>query len=285
MACSGLNCNNIHIQNKKHNLCGECVFKKSHEGKSRQEVYQERADGKPKKTYTFKNKQISLPSSYTIEKSGLKSMSFSERMEIQQAKRMDEKRSQLPDKYFQDKVSLQNEINQNLAELEARREAKKNGEVFDLEEYEVTRREVLVSYIPEKDREKLLPKKKKKQKPIKQISSKQVPIERAYRLTCIDMDHTTEPICTGCGRYQGGDIKLSHSHLISRADCQRIGKSELISERDNLTYHCMTYAGHVGCHNKWESPVDRVNLLDYEKNIEYIKSVSEEMYLKYSSNA
>lgn len=279
MACSGLNCNNIHIQNKKYNLCGECVFKKSHGGKSRQEVYQERADGKPKKTYTFKNKQVSFPTSYTIKKSSLRSEI------VGRVKGIDGMMIGGFPMYFQDEVSKQNEINQNLAELEARREAKKNGEVFDLEEYEVTRREILASYIPEKDREKLLPKKKKKQKPIKQISSKQVPIERAYRLTCIDMDHTTEPICTGCGRYQGGDIKLSHSHLISRADCQRIGKSELISERDNLTYHCMTYAGHVGCHNKWESPVDRVNLLDYEKNIEYIKSVSEEMYLKYSSNA
>lgn len=294
MACSGLNCNNIHIQNKKHNLCGECVFKKSHEGKSRQEVYQERAGGKPKKIYQFKNKQISTPTSCTIIKTNevendeivgnkdnlnsiVKSINFKPDKPI---KGIETIIRFLPNcqKYFQDEVSKQNEINQNLAELEARREAKNRGEKFDLEEYESGLTKTFIYENP-------LSKKKKKQKPIKQVSSKQAPIERAYRLTCIDMDHTTEPICTGCGRYQGGDIKLSHSHLISRADCQRIGKSELISERENLTYHCMTYAGHIGCHNKWESPIDRVNLLDYEKNIEYIRSVSEEMYLKYSSNA
>ena len=57
MACSGLNCNNIHIQNRKYNLCGDCVFKKSHGGESKQEVYQERASKKPKKVYQFKIKE------------------------------------------------------------------------------------------------------------------------------------------------------------------------------------------------------------------------------------
>lgn len=256
MSCSGLNCNSTHIQNKKYNLCGECVFKKTHGGKSKQEIYQERADKKPKKLYTFKQRvkhdTILVKANYTQPP---------------------------PDpRYVQDEISRQNEINQNLAELEARRDAKARGVEFDLEEYENT-----LTINP-----KLITKGKvkiKKQKLIKQVSEKQAPIERAYRLTCIDMDHTTEPFCTGCGKYQGGDIKLSHSHLISRADCKRIGKPELISERENLTYHCIDFGMNQGCHSKWENPAERHTLLDYEKNTEYIKSVSSEMYLKYKTDA
>lgn len=103
MSCSGLNCSNTNIQNKKYNLCGECVFKKSHGGKSKAEVYQERADKKSKKVYQFKNKKIKQPTSYTIEKSGLNLS-----------------RPTLDSRYVQDEVSRQNEINQNLAELEER---------------------------------------------------------------------------------------------------------------------------------------------------------------------
>lgn len=255
MACSGSNCNSIHIQNKKYNLCGECVFKKAHGGKSKQEVYQERADKKPKKVYQFKNKQISQPTQIELNiKAGLKGM------------------------YLQDEVSRQNEINQNLAELEARRDAKARGEEFDLEEFSLLNYEGRMN-------EEIKSSKKKKQKSIKQVSEKQAPIERAYRLTCIDMDHTTEPFCTGCGKYQGGDIKLSHSHLISRADCKRIGRPDLISERENLTYHCIDFGMNRGCHGKWENPSERNTLLDYQDNIKYIESVSPEMYLKYKNNA
>lgn len=39
------------IQNKKYWLCGECVFKKNHHGKSRQEVYKERHDKKEVKKH------------------------------------------------------------------------------------------------------------------------------------------------------------------------------------------------------------------------------------------
>lgn len=274
MACSGNNCNSIHIQNKKYNLCSECVFKKSHGGKSKQEIYQERADKKPKKIYQFKNKKIGLPTSYEKVKGGL---SYP-KMNIVVLGKVVGELKEIDPRYVQDEISRQNEINQNLAELEARRDAKARGMEFDLEEYENT-----LTINP-----KLITKgkvKTKKQKSIKQVSEKQAPIERAYRLTCIDMDHTTEPFCTGCGKYQGGDIKLSHSHLISRADCKRIGRSDLISERENLKYHCIDFGMNKGCHGKWENPNERQTLLDYEENIAYIKSVSPEMYLKYKTDA
>lgn len=42
------------IVNKKRQLCDECNFKRLHHGKSKQEVYQERAQGKEKKVYTIR---------------------------------------------------------------------------------------------------------------------------------------------------------------------------------------------------------------------------------------
>lgn len=244
MTCKGCN-NETYIQNKKYCLCGECVFKKSHGGKSKQEVYQIRQrvkkDIETIKEYTNFNK--------------LKSIDY---LEIT-----------AKGHYVQDEECLKNEIAQNLVELAVRRDAKEKGEKFNAFQFE--------SKI--KDRIN-----KKSKKPIKQQSIAQAAIERAYKITCIDMDHTTEPVCTGCNRYQGGDIKLSHSHLISRADCKRIGRIDLISDRDNLTYHCMNFMNHSGCHNKWENPKERVLLLDYEKNIKYIKGINTEVYLKYKSD-
>lgn len=260
MSCSGLNCNNTHIQNKKYNLCGDCVFKKSHGGKSKQEVYQERANKKPKKVYQFKIKEK--------DKQDLEKALTAGPILGKKPKYLDDPR------YVQDEVSKQNEINQNLAELEERRRL---GKDFNLEAFIEGCRGMTI----EEEYRSRSNKKKKKQKSIKQVSEKQAPIEKAYRLTCIDMDHTTEPFCTGCGKYQGGDIKLSHSHLISRADCKRIGKPELISERENLKYHCIDFGTNKGCHGKWENPVERQTLLDYEENIKIIEKLAPEILVKY----
>lgn len=54
MACSDCK-KNRPIVNKKYNLCGECVFEKNHDGKSRATVYAEREAAKePKPAYQFK---------------------------------------------------------------------------------------------------------------------------------------------------------------------------------------------------------------------------------------
>lgn len=121
--------------------------------------------------------------------------------------------------------------------------------------------------------------KKKKSYKIK-ITQKQININSEYIKTCIEIDNEREPICTGCGRYQSGDIKLSHSHIISREDCKRIGKTELIYDKNNITFHCMDFGEHIGCHRKWENPVRRVLLKDFERNLLYIKSISEELFKK-----
>jgi len=192
--CSGEGCNSIHIQNKKYNLCGECVYKKNHGGKSRQEVQIEKSLEK-QKGLKYNGVTIKAPDGYKVVKGGSKTV---------------------------------------------------------------------------------------RKKPIKQISTKQAEINRLYKITCTDMDYTTEPVCTGCLKYQGGDIKLSHSHIISKEDCKRIGREDLIYDRENLTYHCMSFGNNdPGCHRKHENPAQRKTLADYEKNMEYIRSISEELYQKY----
>jgi 5-methylcytosine-specific restriction endonuclease McrA len=70
MKCSGCDNPNAIIQNKRHNLCGDCVFKKTHNGKTRQEVYSERAAQKPQKIYTIKTK--SAPRQQSTKDSAVK---------------------------------------------------------------------------------------------------------------------------------------------------------------------------------------------------------------------
>lgn len=123
---------------------------------------------------------------------------------------------------------------------------------------------------------------KKKQKSVIRVSDEQKEINAKYKQVCIEIDGEREPMCTGCGRYQGGSIILSHSHLISREDCKRIGRPELIYAKKNITLHCIDFMGNIGCHRKWESKIKETmaDLLDFEKNIEYIVSVSIDLFNK-----
>jgi len=248
--CTG--CDNVtFIQNKKHGLCGECVYKKNHGGKSRQEVQIE------KQRIKFEGKNLLFPSKYTIKSSG----------------------------FSIDEEAQKNIQNQNIAEQKAIEEEGLSRFLSDKDQLSKAMEPIWVGGDP-KPGMKLKPTDylytpPKKKKP-KQVSKKQAEINHFYKLACIDMDYTTEPVCTGCLKYQGGDIKLSHSHIISREDCKRIGREDLIYSRDNLTYHCLDWNERFGCHRKWENPKQRTSLDDYQKNIEYIKSISKELYLKYS---
>ena len=299
--CSGCQ-NDTFIQNKKHNLCGECVFKKSHGGKSKQEVYNERAIQKTVKKFDIQPLKIS-PSNPTGEqieefkkewnkysKTQTKIIdSFNEINEPQQfGVRMEGDKlhsvSIISNSSFHiDEEAQKNIRNQDEAE---RREKEEQGNVEGFLQQTSKLFEPKWIGSDPKPEVKLIPVNiiptQSKKKPIKQISSKQSEINRLYKLTCIDMDYTTEPVCTGCLKYQGGDIKLSHSHIISREDCKRIGREDLIYDRDNLTYHCLCWGENgEGCHRKHENPVQRKTLDDYKKNMEYIKSISEELYQKY----
>lgn len=241
MSCSGEGCNSIYIQNKKYNLCSDCVFKKSHGGKSKQEVYAERSksrDRVQRDVKLYKDLIAKHPPINFIEEAN----------KIMFGKH-----------YHVDEISAINARNQELA-LEKEKQDQQD-----------------IDHI-----EKVI-QKQKRQKSVRKISSKQKEINKAYSLTCADMDYTTEPVCTGCLQYQGGDIKLSHSHIISREDCKRIGREDLISDRENLTYHCLDFGEHEGCHRKWENPTQRHLLADIKKNMKYIKSINNELYLKYFS--
>ncbi len=267
-SCRGENCDCLFIQNKKYHLCSNCVYKKNHGGKSQQEVQVEKQN---KKMVQFGDKLVGIPSSFEIVKGGFKPLT-EEELQFQ------------VNKQAQDNITETDEGERRFIE-----QLKKENTKSEIEELSSCFK---LDPISTRDLNKLqvidlygkkIPKSAftKKQKPIKQLSVKQAQIEREYKKTCIDMDYTEEKVCSGCNRFQGGDIRLSHSHIISRADCKGIGRPELISLRENLTYHCMTFAGNKGCHSKWENPKERKTLLDYEKNINFIKSISEEMYNKY----
>ena len=94
-------------------------------------------------------------------------------------------------------------------------------------------------------------------------------IRKAYNEIALERGH----YCTGCGRAEG-DVPLSHSHLIPRSRC---GRTHLVWDKRNITYHCLSMGDRKGCHEIWES-IERDKLLDYHKNLEYILEVDTEYY-------
>lgn len=122
---------------------------------------------------------------------------------------------------------------------------------------------------------------KKNRTSIRKISSKQLEIKIRYRQTCEEIDHEREHICTGCGTNQA----LCHSHLISQKDCKLIGKPELIYDKRDITFHCMSPVNNC-CSQKWESKDPKImsTLLDYEVNIAFVKSQSLQLYNQIINN-
>tara|TARA_R100001163_G_C5029132_1_gene169846 strand:+ start:736 stop:1068 length:333 start_codon:yes stop_codon:yes gene_type:complete len=105
---------------------------------------------------------------------------------------------------------------------------------------------------------------------MKKVSTKQQKINRQLKKVYKEISETRGHYCTGCGR---SGIGLSHSHIIPRSR-----RPDLQLEPDNITYHCLIGPNDTkGCHQMWES-TDRVKLLDYHKNMEYILSVDTEYY-------
>lgn len=221
--CKG-GCGSSYIQNKKKHLCGDCVFKLTHGGKSKQEIYSERSKSRIN--------DLSKPS-YSV-------------LGYSAEEKQEEHNRRMLDSNF--------------------------GEITEdglIDEGEAKFARFL---------------KTSKHKPIKKISNEQAIIERLYKICITDIDYTREPVCSGCLRYQGGDIKLSHSHIISRKECKEIGKPELIYNENNIQFHCMDFGEHVGCHLKHENPKKRKDLMDYDQNMKYIRTQSIELYNKYSNH-
>lgn len=110
-----------------------------------------------------------------------------------------------------------------------------------------------------------------KPKPIKKVSNKQKLINNEYYTMLKEYDKEVPKICTGC---KTTTKHLTHSHIISRADCISYGRPDLYSDKNNLRYHCLD------CHTLWESK-KRYVLLDYKKNIEYVRKMIPELLRKY----
>ena len=90
-------------------------------------------------------------------------------------------------------------------------------------------------------------------------------LNKVYDELALEREHK----CTGCGRY---DVPLSHSHLIPRSR-----RKDLITNKKNITYHCLSMGKRKGCHSIWETS-DRVTLLDYFDNLETIKELDIDYY-------
>jgi len=104
---------------------------------------------------------------------------------------------------------------------------------------------------------------------MKKISDKQKKEKRRLSIVYNQLSEERGHYCTGCGR----TTNLSHSHLIPRSR-----RKDLVTDKRNITYHCLIGKnGTKGCHEMWESK-ERVKLLDYCKNMEYILEVDTEYY-------
>ena len=77
--------------------------------------------------------------------------------------------------------------------------------------------------------------------------------------------------CSGCGK-SGYIVPLSHSHLIPRSR-----RLDLVTDKNNIQYHCLSYGETKGCHDIWESR-DRKTLNDYFYNLAYIMKKDKEYY-------
>ena len=77
--------------------------------------------------------------------------------------------------------------------------------------------------------------------------------------------------CSGCGKH-GNAVPLSFSHIIPRSR-----RGDLVTDKNNITLHCLSIGERKGCHEIWESR-ERYKLLDYFSNLAYIKEVDLEYY-------
>jgi len=101
------------------------------------------------------------------------------------------------------------------------------------------------------------------------VSKKQEKIKRELIKVYNEIALEREQCCSGCNRY---DVPLSHSHIIPRSR-----RSDLVLDKKNITYHCLSMGERTGCHTLHDSK-DRYKLLDYFSNLAYIKEVDLEYY-------
>jgi len=104
---------------------------------------------------------------------------------------------------------------------------------------------------------------------MRKISNKQKKINQELKIVYEEIKETRGHYCTGCGR---SDVPLSFSHLVPRSY-----NRNLVTSKENITFHCLGMGERKGCHDIWESK-DRHKLLDYPKNMEKILELDEGYY-------
>ena len=104
---------------------------------------------------------------------------------------------------------------------------------------------------------------------MRKISDKQKEIKKQLNKVYKEIAEERAAYCEGCGR---SDVPLSHSHIIPRSR-----RGDLVCDKKNIQYLCLSLGERVGCHSKWESR-DKDKLLCYHKNLEYVLEVDTEYY-------
>ena len=104
---------------------------------------------------------------------------------------------------------------------------------------------------------------------MKKVSKKQSSVNRELNKVYNSIANERGHYCTGCGR---SDVPLSHSHIIPRSR-----RPDLVTDKNNITYHCLDTNGRQGCHTMWEG-IEREKLLDYTRNMEYILEKDTQYY-------
>ena len=107
---------------------------------------------------------------------------------------------------------------------------------------------------------------------MKRISKKQAAIKRKLNRVYNIKAESEEKKCTGCDRY---DVPLSFSHIIPRSR-----RPDLTAEYNNITFHCLSMGENLGCHDIREhgSADEKMMMMDYDKNMSYIREVDTEYY-------
>ena len=106
---------------------------------------------------------------------------------------------------------------------------------------------------------------------MRKVSKKQSKINKELKKVYSEIAETRGHYCTGCGR---SDVPLSHSHYIPRSR-----RKDLETNRNNITYHCLSMGGRKGCHDLWEGGVsDKQKLMDYHQAMEFILEQDTEYY-------
>ena len=106
---------------------------------------------------------------------------------------------------------------------------------------------------------------------MKRISNKQKEIKKRLNKVYAEIAFERGHYCEGCGRTEAA-VPLSHSHIIPRSR-----RTDLICDKDNIQYLCLSIGNRKGCHELWESR-DKTKLLCYHKNLEYILQEDTEYY-------